>query len=77
MDPLLAAALDYCARGISVVPINVPTATGCSCAKGAACTSPGKHPRIDWKPFQARRATPEELRAWWARWPGSNVGTVT
>ena len=73
-----AAALEYAARGLSVVPLHTPEAGGgCSCAKGASCASAGKHPRIDWKPYQQRRATPEEIRTWWARWPVANVGVVT
>ena len=75
--PLLAAALDYCTRGVSVVPLHTPTGDRCSCTKGAACLSPGKHTRIEWKPFQERRASPDEIRAWWARWPDSNVGIIT
>ena len=71
------AALTYAARGLSVVPLHSPTAAGCSCPKRLACLSPGKHPRLDWKPYQDRRATAEEIRAWWARWPDANVGIIT
>ena len=72
-----AAALMYAARGISVIPLHTPASTGCSCAKGPACLSPGKHPRVPWQPYQEHRATPEEIRAWWTRWPRANVGIVT
>lgn len=73
----LAAAIGYAARGISVIPLHTPTVSGCSCAKGPACLSPGKHPRIAWQPYQEHRAAPEEIRAWWVRWPEANVGIVT
>jgi hypothetical protein len=77
VNPLLDAALAYAARGISVVPMHQPTPTGCSCGDGPACKSPGKHTRIAWKAYQGRRATAEEIRAWWGRWPDANVGIVT
>jgi len=36
-----------------------------------------KNPFIAWKEFQARRATEDELLAWWTKWPGANIGIVT
>ncbi len=77
MSPMLEAALRYASCGLSVVPLHTPTASGCSCEKGPACTSPGKHTRIAWKPYQERRAAPAEIRTWWARWPEANIGIIT
>jgi hypothetical protein len=71
------AATEYAERGISVVPLHTPTERGCSCPRGSSCVSAGKHPRIDWKPYQQQRATLEEIRSWWERWPTANVGIVT
>ena len=74
----LTAALDYHARDLSVIPLHTPTAEGCSCQDPDCSTAAGKHPRgIEWKEFQARRATEAEIRAWWRRWPTANVGLVT
>lgn len=73
----VTTAAGYAERGISVVPLHTPTNQGCSCPRGASCLSPGKHPRIDWKPYQQQRATLEEIRSWWERWPTANVGIVT
>jgi len=56
----LQAALHYCEKGFSVIPIR-----------------PDKKPFIQWVDFQKRRATAEEIRAWWAKWPMANVGIVT
>jgi hypothetical protein len=67
------AALEYAAHGISVVPLHDPTAGRCSCAKGTGCASSGKHPRLDWKPYQERRADADEIRAWWDRWPTAKL----
>lgn len=77
MTALLESALEYAAHGISVVPLHDPTTGRCSCTKGSGCASSGKHPRIDWKPYQERRATAEEIRTWWARCHTANVGVVT
>ena len=38
---------------------------------------PDKKPFIQWQDFQKRRATDEEIRAWWTKWPMANVGIVT
>lgn len=67
----------YAGRGISVVPLHTPIGVGCSCKKGSACLSPGKHTRIEWKPYQERCATLGEIETWWSRWPDANVGIVT
>jgi hypothetical protein len=57
----LAAALDYAARGWSVVPVK-PHA---------------KTPLVAWQEFQDRHADAAQLRVWWRRWPDANVGIVT
>jgi len=36
-----------------------------------------KKPLINWKEFQTRRATEEELDQWWSKWPDANIGIVT
>lgn len=47
--------------GMSVIPVNE-----------------NKIPLLpSWKQFQDRIATPEELEAWWTKWPSANVGIVT
>mgnify|MGYP001609433811 CR=1 FL=1 len=38
---------------------------------------PNKLPHIRWKIRQVRRATVDELLAYWTRWPSANVGVVT
>ena len=60
-NSLLKAALDYARRGWSVIPLRPSSKT----------------PLIDWKPYQQRQATEEEIRSWWSRWPSANVGFVT
>lgn len=55
------AALAYRARGWSVVPI----------------ADREKRPLVPWQEFQGRLATPDEVRAWYARWPRAGVGIVT
>jgi hypothetical protein len=72
---LTTAALDYAARGWLVVPVHTPRANGagpCSCSN-QECASAGKHPRPnDWT-HQAT-TNPDQIRAWWGKWPDANVG---
>jgi hypothetical protein len=76
VSELLDAALDYAARGWCVLPLHDVQAGRCSCAKGAACGTPGKHPRIDkW----GERASSDAglVAGWWKHWPSANVGILT
>jgi hypothetical protein len=36
-----------------------------------------KQPLVAWRDYQRKRATPDEVRAWYARWPNANVGIIT
>lgn len=76
MTAPLDAALEYRARGWSVVPAHTATVRGCSCLNDS-CDAVGKHPRIKWKPYQDRLPTDEEIRTWWRRWPDANVAILT
>jgi hypothetical protein len=76
LHALLHAALAYAARGWCVLPLHDVTQGHCSCAKGATCDKPGKHPRIDTWPETASR-DPAQIRDWWQQWPGANVGLLT
>jgi len=84
MNPLLAAALDYAARGWPVVALHHATRHGprsgadrarCSCGS-TDCRSQGKHPRPR-NGFKAATTDPDTLGAMWHRWPSANVGLVT
>jgi hypothetical protein len=72
----LRHALGYERLGWSVVPVHGATGGRCSCGR-RDCPAPGKHPRVRWEPATRERPRPEEIRAWWRRWPEANVGVVT
>jgi hypothetical protein len=36
-----------------------------------------KKPLVPWKEFQTRRATADDIQAWWKKWPAANVGIIT
>jgi hypothetical protein len=74
---MLAAALDYRQRGLSVIPLHNMRNGVCTCKDGVECPNPGKHPRVTWTPYQQQAATEEDIRAWWTKWPQANVGIVT
>ncbi len=58
----LIAALRYYDLGFSVIPI-----------RGA-----GKTPLIkEWKPFQATRASKEQIEEWFKQFPKANIGVIT
>lgn len=73
---MLAAAVDYAARGFPVFPIFEMSDGQCSCLAGATCRDPGKHPRTTGG-FKAATTDPEKIRAWWTRWPNANIGIST
>ncbi|RPI46648.1 MAG: hypothetical protein EHM59_06860 [Betaproteobacteria bacterium] len=60
-EAILAAALEYLARGWSVIPIQAR----------------GKRPIVAWKQFEERAASEAEVRAWFERRVDANVGVVT
>jgi hypothetical protein len=65
--------------GWRVFPLYEMGAAGvCSCAKGAECRVPGKHPRVS-IPSGEHAVHPattnvEQIRAWWKKWPNANIG---
>lgn len=71
---LLQAALEYAAKGWLVVPDHCVMPDGsCTCSKGKACESKGKHPRVKEWHLEAS-ADEEKVVGWWQRWPMTNVG---
>jgi hypothetical protein len=75
---ILDVALDYGRRGWCVLPLHTVINGVCSCWRGAACRSAGKHPIFDTGEDHAAATTDLDLiREWWARWRDANVGIVT
>jgi len=74
-NKLLASALWFANKGMSVIPIHTPTGGTCSCG-APSCSSPGKHPRTANGLKDATTDT-AQIRAWWAKWPDANIGIVT
>jgi Bifunctional DNA primase/polymerase, N-terminal/CHC2 zinc finger len=70
------AALAYCRRGWSIVPMHSPAAAGCSCGR-SGCVALAKHPRVPWEARMEVAASEQEVEVWWRRWPDANVGIVT
>jgi hypothetical protein len=74
--PLVDAALQMVVKGLAVIPWHDTASGHCSCQRGKACTSPGKHPRPQkWTEKGSRNA--DQIVQWWKQWPNANVGIVT
>lgn len=72
---MLAAALEYAARGWLVFPLHTPLHDGCSC-KRADCQAIGKHPRTI-NGLSDATTNEIQIRAWWTKWPDANIGIAT
>jgi putative DNA primase/helicase len=76
MSAPIATARAYLAQGWLVFPVHTITADGsCSCGR-STCPSPGKHPRTR-AGLKDASLSPEQVDAWWDRWPNANIGIVT
>lgn len=78
------AALEYCALGMSVLPLGAPGEMPpdwfVAKFKGdveKAKTKWPKAPRIKWEKYQTTPATEAEINGWFAKWPGMNIGLAT
>lgn len=60
-DTMLKHALDYLARGWSIVP----------------CKPFTKQPYVKWRDYQTRKPTPAEVHTWWRKWPRAGIALVT
>ena len=75
----LAMALTLQGMGFSPLRLCDPNHIGVSILPhhGKNCTNPGKVPLLpEWKPYQARQPTVEEIEKWWREYPIANVGLV-
>ena len=36
-----------------------------------------KQPYIKWEEYKTHRATADDIRSWWDRWPAAMIGIVT
>ena len=72
----LEAALKYAEEGWSVISLHGIRDGKCTCAAGAYCGSPGKHPRTRNGSKDATK-DPEVIKRWWQDWPIANVGIAT
>jgi putative DNA primase/helicase len=69
-----ARALQYSAQGWPVVPLHTVGEDGsCSCAGGAKCSRPGKHPRT-LNGVTDATTDGDQIRKWWTNDPRANVG---
>lgn len=75
MQSLLHDALDYAARGWSVVPMHAPVQGRCTCG-WPECNQIGKHPHTNHGHKDAT-TDPGTIQLWFDLWPNANVGIAT
>lgn len=75
---LLEAALDYDKRGWRIIPLHRVGGElkACSCNKGLACTSKGKHPK-DMKWQESPRLSVTDIYGYWEDSKPPNLGIAT
>jgi hypothetical protein len=76
INPCLAAALEYLARGWSAIPLCPPDHDGVGVQHEEHCKKAGKTPLFPWKTYQERLPSERELRVYWNRCPRANVGVI-
>lgn len=59
-------AIYYHSLGFNVIPIK---------SKGET-KDDYKKPFFEWKPYQTKRVTIEEINKWWDKWPTANIGLI-
>jgi Bifunctional DNA primase/polymerase, N-terminal len=70
------AALAYARRGWRVIPLHSVRQGRCTCAKGASCPTPGKHPLSErWQQHATTDAA--QIRRWWHHRAEANLGLAT
>ncbi len=71
------AAREYRSLGLHPIPCWWPLpGGGCACPD-PNCEKPAKHPCLDsWKAYQSEPPHPDEIDAWWEKWPQANVALV-
>ena len=73
---MLTHALRYAQQGWQVLPLHTTAGRVCSCARGAACPSPGKHPRTA-DGVRSSSSDAAQIRDWWHTWPDAWIGIAT
>lgn len=61
-------ALTYCKMGLHVIPIKGPYGED---------YDDSKKPLVDWKIYQDRRPTEQDIIQWFAKWPDANIALIT
>lgn len=67
---------EYLKAGLTPIPLHAAPGGACTCRKGIACDSPGKHPILKFKAFFDRRPTKADVREWATKWPDSNIALL-
>lgn len=69
-NPCFKAALEY-------VEIHKLAAIPCVLFYGKSQEKAEKKPLVNWKDYQQKLPTMDELAEWWIKWPNAQVGIVT
>src|SRR5215472_6997217 len=68
--------LRYASLGLATIPIKTMAYATRPIYKDAAPDREAKQPLVDWKIYQQRVPTHDELLAWGKQWPSSGIAIV-
>jgi hypothetical protein len=68
-------ALAYAQRGWAVFPLHTILDGRCTCGRDCGKNA-GKHPRVKGG-YKAASTDPDQIKAWWSKWPTANIGIAT
>ena len=77
IDEKIIFAKKYLKLGWSIVPLRPPKVIVKDRELTESERSEGKIPYMEWREFQSRRATEEEMISWFNKWPNANIAIVT
>jgi len=46
-------------------------------SRSVILVSESKKPLVRWDSYRREKASPEQIKSWWQKWPGAGIGIIT